>query len=122
VAKVKDARSISPEGQEALRKRAVQSVLSGLKQTAVARTFDVPRGTVARWMRQYRRGGFAALDRRPQGLPLESKLTAEKEAVIVDLIESHCPDQLALPGALCLTFRAIMYRAFSPMMLQKPSD
>ena len=98
--KVKDARSISPEGQEALRKRAVQAVLSGLKQTVAARTFGVARGTVARWMGQYRQGGEAALDRRPQGRPPTSKLTGEREAVIVALIENHCPDQLGLPGSL----------------------
>jgi transposase len=100
VVKVKDARSVSPEGQEALRKRAVQAVLSGLKQTAAACIFGVARGTVARWMSQYRQGGEAALDRRPQGRPPESRLTGEREAVIVALIESHCPDQLGLPGAL----------------------
>ena len=98
--KVKDARSISPAGQEALRKRAVQAELSGLKQTAAARTFGLARGTVARWMSQYRQGGEAALDRRSQGRPPESRLTGEKEAVIVNLIESDCPDQLGLPGAL----------------------
>jgi transposase len=46
VVQVKDARSISPEAQEALRKRAVQAVLGGMKQTAAARTFGVARGTV----------------------------------------------------------------------------
>ena len=35
---VTDVRSLSPEGQEALRKRAVQAVLGGMKQTTVART------------------------------------------------------------------------------------
>jgi transposase len=76
---VKDARSLSPEGQEALRKRAVRAVLRGMKQTAAARTFGVARGTVARWVGQYRQGGEAALDQRPQGRP---------------------PDQLGLPAFL----------------------
>ena len=97
---VKDARSISPEAQEALRKRAVQAVLGGMKQTATARTFGVARGTVARWTGQYRQGGEAALNQRPQGRPPASKLTGEQEAAVVVLIEGHCPDQLGLPGSL----------------------
>jgi transposase len=100
VVQVKDARSISPAGQEALRKRAVRAVLSGMKQTAAARTFGVARGTVARWMHQYRHGGAAALDKRTQGRPPVPKLTGEEEAAIVALIESHCPDQLGLPASL----------------------
>jgi transposase len=56
---LKDARSISSQGQEALRKRAVRAVLNGMKQTAAACTFSVARGTVARWMHQYRQGGEA---------------------------------------------------------------
>ena len=97
---VKDARSISAEGQEALRKRAVQAVLGGMKQTTVARTFGVARGTVARWLRQYRQGGEAVLDQRPQGRPLAPRLMGEQGAVIVALIERHCPDQLGLPVSL----------------------
>jgi transposase len=100
VVQVKDARSISPEVQEALRKRAVQAVLGGMKQTAAARTFGVARGTVARWMGQYRQGGEAALNQRPQGRPPATKLTGEQEAAVVALIEGHCPDQLGLPGSL----------------------
>jgi transposase len=97
---VKDARSISPQGQEALRKRAVRAVLSGMKQTAAARTFGVARGTVARWMSQYRQDGEAALDKRPQGRPSAPRLKGEQEAAIVALIECHCPDQLGLPCPL----------------------
>lgn len=97
---VKDARALSPEGQEALRKRAVQAVLGGKKQTTVARTFGVARGTVGQWLRQYRQGGEAALDQRPQGRPPVPKLAGEQEAAIVALIEGHCPDQLGLPGSL----------------------
>ena len=47
---VKDARSLWPEAQEALRKRTVRAVLSGLNQTAAARAFGVARGTVVRWI------------------------------------------------------------------------
>jgi transposase len=97
---VKDARSISTEGQEALRKRAVQVVLSGMKQTAAAQTFGVARGTVARWISQYRQGGQAALDQRPQGRPATPKLMREQEAAIVALIQGRCPDQLGLPASL----------------------
>ena len=90
---MKDARSLSPEGQEALRKRAVRAVLNGMKQTAAAQIFGVARGTVARWVHQYRQGGEAALDQRPQGRPPAPKLKVEEEEVIVALIETYSPDQ-----------------------------
>ena len=97
---VKDARSLSPEGQEALRKRAVRAILGGMNQTAAARTFGVARGTVARWISQYRQGGEAALDQRPQGRPPAPKLKGAQESAIVALIEAHSPDQLGLPASL----------------------
>jgi transposase len=95
-----DARSLSAEGQEALRKRAVRAVLSGMKQTAAARTFGVARGTVARWMREYCQGGEAALDQRPQGRPPAPKLKGEQKEAIVALVETYSPDQVGLPGSL----------------------
>src|ERR687896_1259044 len=93
---LKDARSISPQGQEALRKRAVRAVLNGMKQTAAACTFSVARGTVARWMHQYRQGGEAALERRPQGRPPAPRLQGEQQTAVMTLIERYCPDQLGL--------------------------
>jgi len=97
VVQVKDARSISPEAQEALRKRAVQAVLGGMKQTAAARTFGVARGTVDGPIPP---GGEAALNQRPQGRPPAPKLTGAQEAAVVALIEGHCPDQSGWPGSL----------------------
>jgi transposase len=97
---LKDARSISPQGQEALRKRAVRAVLNGMKQTAAACTFSVARGTVARWMHQYRQGGEAALERRPQGRPPAPRLQGEQQTAVMALIERYCPDQLGLSSSL----------------------
>jgi transposase len=97
---VKDARSLSPEGQEALRKRAVRAVLSGMSQTTSAGTFGVARGTVTRWMSQYRQGGEAELDKRPQGRPPAPKLKGAQEETIMALIETYSPDQLRLPTSL----------------------
>ena len=97
---LKDARSISPQGQEALRKRAVRAVLNGMKQTAAACTFSVARGTVALWMHQYRQGGEAALERRPQGRPPAPRLQGERQTAVMALIERYCPDQLGLSSSL----------------------
>src|SRR5919106_6730104 len=92
---------VPPAGsQEALRKRTVRAVLSGMKQTAAAGTFGVARGTVARWMHQYRQGGEAVLAQRPQGRPPAPKLTGAQEAAVVALIETYSPDQLGLPTSL----------------------
>jgi transposase len=100
VVQVRDARSLSAEAQEALRKRTVRAILDGMNQTFAARTFGVARGTVVRWMHQYRQGGEAALDQRSQGRPPASKLKGAQEAMIVALIETHSPDQLGLPTSL----------------------
>src|SRR5208282_4800186 len=43
-----DARSLSAEGQEDLRRRVVEAVAKGLSQTEAARVFGVARGTISR--------------------------------------------------------------------------
>ncbi len=95
-----DARSLSSRAQEALRKRAVKAVWDGMTQHEAADKFGVARGTVARWMKQYRDQGARGLDRRPQGRPPAPRLKGHQAATIVRLITERCPDQLKLPFAL----------------------
>lgn len=57
-----DARSLPPAAQEALRHRDVQAILRGQSQTAVAITFGLSRGAVAKWMQLYRQNGEKALN------------------------------------------------------------
>ena len=50
---------------EAIRLRAVQAVLGGQSQAAVARAFGVHSVTVAKWMARHRREGNAGLTAKP---------------------------------------------------------
>ena len=94
-----DARSLPPVAQEALRKRAVQAVLGGMKQKEVAATLGVSAYIVSQWMKAYRQGGEAALNKRKKG-PAKgtgSRLSPAQAAMIRKLVVDKCPEQLKLP-------------------------
>jgi transposase len=94
---VKDARCLSSEAQEALRKRAVQAVLEGRTHQETAQLFGVARGTVTRWMGRYREGGEVGLNARSKGRSSHPALGNEEAALVVELVNRHSPDQLGLP-------------------------
>jgi len=99
----RDARQLTQEAQEELRKRAV--VLceeQRMKQSEVARLLDVARGTVNRWVQEYRKGGEKALDKKKRGRRHGSgrKLEGWQAGTVVNIIRDKCPDQLKLPWAL----------------------
>jgi len=97
----KDARSLSAKTQEALRIKAVQAVVNGMRQKTAAETFGVTRQAVGKWMKAYREGGMAALTAKPQGRPkTDGRLQGWQAAAIVNLITDHHPEQLKLPFVL----------------------
>jgi transposase len=95
----RDARSLSPVAQEALRKRAVQAVAGGMKQCEVARAYGVSAYIVSQWMKRFRAVGEHALDARPKGPAKGTRtlLTPKQAAMIRQLIIDKCPEQLKLP-------------------------
>ena len=95
-----DARSLSGEAQEDLRRRVVEAVEKGLSQTEAAGVFGVARGTVTRWMGLVESVGRRALKARRRGRPAVSRLAPHQAATTVRHILSSCPDQLSLPFAL----------------------
>ena len=95
-----DARSLSAEAQEDLRRRVVEAVQKGLLQTEAARVFGVARGTVSRWMGLVERAGRRGLKARRRGRPPVSRLAPHQAATTVRYIVGGCPDQLSLPFAL----------------------
>ena len=95
-----DARSLSAEGQEDLRRRVVEAVEKGLSQTEAARVFGVARGTISRWMGLVERVGRRALQARRRGRPPVARLAPRQAATTVRHILSGCPEQLRLPFAL----------------------
>ncbi|PSP13111.1 MAG: hypothetical protein BRC49_03170 [Cyanobacteria bacterium SW_10_48_33] len=65
-----DARSLSPQTQQALRQRAVAAVVEQVRtQQQVARELGVARATVKCWVQRDRARGEPALAARKQGRP-----------------------------------------------------
>src|ERR1700733_361818 len=95
-----DARSLSAEGQEDLRRRVVDAVERGLAQTEAARVFGVARGTISRWMGLVERVGRRGLQARKRGRPPVSRLAPRQAATAVRHVLKGCPEQLRLPFAL----------------------
>jgi len=94
---------LSQDAQEALRVRGVKLVVEeGWSQVAVAEAFGVEDRVVRRWMKRYRRGGWAALAKRRRGRRRgeQQALSAAAQSKIAGLIVGHCPDQLQIPGLL----------------------
>jgi transposase len=96
----RDARSLSPDAKEALRKRAVDAVIhSGLKQCDIAKAFGVSAYIVSQWVKRYRADGEQALNARKKGPEKGSGLllTAKQASTMRQLILDKCPEQLKLP-------------------------
>ena len=96
-----DARRLTPEAQEDLRRRVVFSVLEeGMNYSAAAKTHGVCRQSVSDWARRAQAGGVRALAARKRGPKPRPRIDAEAERGIVRAIRNDCPDQLLLPFAL----------------------
>lgn len=95
-----DARSLPAAAQEALRKRAVAAVRTGMTHTEAAQVFGVTRQTIGTWRQAWDAGGSRALKARRRGRPPAPRLEPHEAALIVRLILGRCPDQLRLPFAL----------------------
>lgn len=94
-----DARTLSGEAQEALRKRAVAAVCGGMSKTAAAHAFGVSRYAIHLWVAAYEQGGEAALAKRKKG-PAQGqgkKLTSRQEKRVKAWVVGTCPEQLRLP-------------------------
>ena len=96
-----DARSLSPEAQEALRTRTVNAILGGMKQKVAVRVFKVSRAAIGKWMKQYRESGMKALRAKKQGRPKgRGRLEPWQAAQVVRAVTDRTPDQLKLPFVL----------------------
>lgn len=94
-----DARSLPPEAQEAMRKKAVEAVEAGRSRTEVGELFGVTRQTVTLWVKAYEEGGEKALESRPRGRPrgAGSRLEPWQKAQVAKALRDKMPDQLKLP-------------------------
>ena len=96
----RDARGLSLEAQEDLRRRAVAAVQAGHSQADVATVLGVSPTSVWRWVDAVRRNGSRALKAGKRGRrPGEQKaLDAKQEARVRKAVLGTFPDQVALPG------------------------
>jgi len=96
-----DARMLSPQAKEDLRRRVVHAVVEqGMRPAQAVRVFRVSRTAVHGWVKAYGAGGARALRAHKLGRPKRSRLAGHQAATVVKLIALRCPDQLQLPFAL----------------------
>ncbi|HYA86567.1 MAG TPA: helix-turn-helix domain-containing protein [Nitrospirota bacterium] len=94
--KKRDAHSLSPDVQEALRQKAVQAVLDGKKQIEVAQIFGVTRHAVGKWSALHRTEGVKALTAKRRGRPTGGSLKPWQAERVSKTIQNRLPDQLKL--------------------------
>jgi transposase len=96
----RDARRLSLDAQEDLRRRAVAAVKAGHSQADVATVLGVSPTSVWRWVDAVRRNGSSGLKAGKRGRrPGEQKaLDPEQEARVRRAVLGKFPDQVALPG------------------------
>lgn len=96
-----DARTLSAEAQEDLRRRVVRAVTEqGLSKAKAVRTFGVSKTALFGWLKAVRQRGERALAARPRGRPKRSTLPGHQAATTVRIMTERCPDQLKLSFAL----------------------
>lgn len=96
-----DARHLSAEAQQDLRRRVIHAVVqASVKPAVAARLFGVARSAVYNWLQDYYTGGYRGLTARPRGRPHEGRLKGYQAATIVRLLTRCCPSQRHLPFAL----------------------
>ncbi len=97
-----DARSLSSETLEMLRRLAVRAVVDlNMSQKDAATTFGVSENAVGTWCRAYRERGEEALNLRPQGRPLGTGrlLTPAEEKILQAIILDATPEAFDIPFA-----------------------
>ena len=100
VNKLFDARQLSPEAQEDLRKRVVAAVFNGLSRSEAARVFQVSRQSVSAWCQKVKRKGVECLKAQKRGHEGHRLLNKRQEAWVKSRIEDKHPEQLKLPFVL----------------------
>lgn len=96
---MRDGRKIGREALAIVRRKAVESVLSGeLTQTQAAEVFGVARATVCGWVAAFRRNGDAALKERPRGRQNSGDQAIPPETG--QWLLSSSPEGLGLSGLL----------------------
>jgi transposase len=93
----RDFRSLSPQTQEDLRRKAVKAVMKGRTRQEVAELFGVTRQSVGAWVQRYAEKGVKALKAQRRGRRPGSRLQPWQAAQIVKAITDKHPEQLKMP-------------------------
>ena len=99
---IRDARTIEAAALYERRKQAVMLFQKGMKRHEIAPIVGVHRLTVGIWIKDWRKGGLAALKVNSSGRPVGSgrKLFPHEEREIKKALIDKCPDPLKRPFAL----------------------
>src|SRR5271157_5772089 len=95
-----DFRSLKPDVQESIRRRAIAMVSAKKPVTDIARELDVSRAAVHGWIRLHTQGGQEALNAHQRGRPQGGSLKPWQAAIVCRTIIDRCPDQVKLPFCL----------------------
>jgi transposase len=96
-----DTHHLSPAEQELLRKKAVDMVISGMKQVQVSRLLGVSAWSVSQWCKQVREKGKKGLNGRKRGTRTPNiLLKPNQEKAIIRIICQRHPNEEGLPFTL----------------------
>lgn len=97
-----DFRSVDSSTRNAIRKRAIKMISSGMQKKKVAELFCVNQNTITNWVKSYKNNGLKGLVDNKRGVSSESKklLSSEQERQVQKMILDTMPDQLKLPYSL----------------------
>jgi len=97
-----DARTLSQEAQEQVRRQAMRMIDKGQSQSEVARQLDISKQTMSLWRKRYLEGGWAALRKRKRGRAVgtDRRLSRGQETEVQRTIVDRTPDQLKMNFAL----------------------
>jgi len=101
--KLKDARHLPAQAQEALRYRAVHAIKNGMSKSEAARVFQVSRTAIHNWTKAVDEHGAKALQAKQRGRRHSSRLAPHEAATTVRLLTQKCPDQLVSNSAYFAT-------------------
>lgn len=97
-----DARTWSPDAQEAVRLLAVSALVEGRDRAEVADLFKVSVRAVDNWWARWQAGGRDALLSRPRGRRAgdHQVLSEAEQAAVRQAVLDHTPSGLGLSGQL----------------------
>lgn len=100
--KEEDARKLSPDTQQQLRRQAIRLKKQGKKNTEIAEIVGVHRNTISGWWKTYEKEGLKGLNSKKRGFEIgqHRTLTSSQELEIQNLIVEKTPDQFKLVFAL----------------------